>query len=562
MGRSGGGADLIPDILKVNLTSYGLPKCDGAESDDAFAVKTWDETVIAVLADGAGAARDAREAATRIVQSLMSNYAVRPASWTPQRALAEFTKIINHTLHHESLTRHSAPEMISTLSVAVIEGNRLFGLNVGDSRVYLSRGGQLSQLSHDHVLNDRTFSHVLQRAIGLAPEVEPHCFETELRDGDIAFLCSDGVSNVLSDDVLSQQLAHHTAARAIVQHARELATEETLDDTSAIVINIAETGKLRAVSQLPLLIPDTLQKGDVIDGYELVRSFQHSDRVWLATKDDQRWTIKFAPLEARTDEEILARFIKEEWNAQRAAEAAPEPFVASFTPERATARYYVQEFVEAPSLKTVLKARALGADEAVALCKMLCSASQHLLRLDLVHGDVKPENVLVVSDYDRLRFKLIDLGSAAEIFSVTSRAGTASYLAPERFHGEPLSERTEIFAIGVTLYEALTRTFPFGEIERFQTPAFHAPKRPSARNANVPPWLDHVILRAISVEPTRRYQHFSEMAFDLAHPERVEPFFQKDAPLLERDPLTFYRTAFWLLLVACLYLLFRLATSH
>src|SRR5439155_26096546 len=141
-----------------------------------------------------------------------------------------------------------------------LEGNRLFGLNVGDSRVYLCREGQISQLSRDHVINDRTFSHVLQRAIGLAPSVEPHCFETELRDGDIAFLCSDGVSNVLSDDVLSQQLAHRTAARAIVQHSRELATDETLDDASAIVIDIVRAGMLHAVSQLPLRIPDTLRK--------------------------------------------------------------------------------------------------------------------------------------------------------------------------------------------------------------------------------------------------------------------------------------------------------------
>ncbi|MEO6787351.1 MAG: protein phosphatase 2C domain-containing protein [Chthoniobacteraceae bacterium] len=546
----------------MNLTSYGLPKRDGDESDDAFAVKAWDETVVAVLADGAGAARDAREASTRIVQSLMGNYVVRPPGWSPQKALAEFTRIINHTLHHESLARHSTPEMISTLSVAVIEGNRLFGLNVGDSRVYLSRAGQLSQLSHDHVVNDRTFSHVLQRAIGLAPSVEPHCFETELRDGDIAFLCSDGVSNVLDDATLADQLAHHTAARAIVQHARELATDETLDDASAIVIDIAKTGSLYDVTHRPLQIPDTLRKGDVIDDYELDRPFQHSDRVWLATKADRRWTIKFAPLEARDDEEILARFVKEAWNAQRAAEAAPEPFVAAFTPEWATARYYVQEFVEAPSLKRVLESRALGSDEAVALAKMLCSASQKLLGLDLVHGDLKPENVLVVSDYDRLRFKLIDLGSAAEIFSVTSRAGTASYLAPERFHAEPVSERTEIFSIGVTLYESLTRAFPYGEIERFQTPVFHAPKPPSTLNANIPPWLEHVILRAISIEPERRYRHFSELTFDLDHPDSVEPFFQMGAPLLERDPLKFYRTGFWLLLAACLYLFMRLVASH
>ena len=544
--------------LKISLTSYGLPKCDGEESDDSFAVKSWDETVIAVLADGAGAARDAREASTRIVQSLMSNYAARPASWSPQKALAEFTRIINHTLHHESLTRHSTPEMISTLSVAVIEGNRLFGLNVGDSRVYLSRAGQLSQLSHDHVINDRSFSHVLQRAIGLAPEVEPHCFETELCDGDIAFLCSDGVSNVLTDDVLSKKLSNRTAARAIVQHARELATDETLDDISAIVIDIAETGKLRAVSQLPLLIPDTLRKVDVIDGYELVRPFQYSDRVWLATKDGQRWTMKFAPLEARDNEAVLHLFVKETWNATR---LHADFFVEAFVPERATARYYVMEFVEAPSLKTLLASRRLAVDEAVDLGRFLIDASAHLLRLDLVHGDIKPENILVISHYDRLRFKLIDLGSATEIFSITTRAGTASYLAPERFHHTPISERTEIFAIGVTLYQALTGAFPYGEIERFQTPVFSQAKAPARLNPNLPPWLESLILRAIAVDPERRYRHYSEVAFDLANPAKVEPFFQAETALFERDPLLFYKTGFFILLATTIYLLVKLL-SH
>ena len=75
---------------------------------------------------------------------------------------------------------------------------------------------------------------------------------------------------------------------------------------------------------------------------------------------------------------------------------------------------------------------------------------------DLVHGDVKPENVLVLRSYDAVDFRLVDFGSVTELFSITSRAGTASYLAPERFHEAPISERTEIFAIGVTLYEALT----------------------------------------------------------------------------------------------------------
>ncbi len=541
--------------MKVALTSFGLPR-DGLESQDSFAVKAWDETVIAVLADGTGAARRGKEASARIVESLISNYSARPVSWSPERALTEFTRLINHTLHHESLRRDNSPEMISTLSVAVIEGSRLYGLNVGDSRIYLARDGGISQLSEDHV--DGEMKHVLQRAIGLEPEVAPHCFERELSDGDVAFLCSDGVSNLLSDEDLGARLGQHCAARAIVQHARSVATDDTLDDMSAIVIDIAETGKLRAVSQLPLLIPDTLHKGDVIDGYELDRPFQHSDRVWLATQDGQRWTMKFAPLEARDNEEVLNQFVKETWNATR---LHAEFFVDAFVPEKATARYYVMEFVEAPSLKTLLASRRLSVDEAVELGRFLVDASAHLLRLDLVHGDIKPENILVVSHYDHLRFKLIDLGSATEIFSITTRAGTASYLAPERFHGTPISERTEIFSIGVTLYQALSGAFPYGEIERFQTPVFGQAKAPTRLNPNIPPWLEAVILRAIVVDPERTYQHYSALAFDLANPAKVEPFFQPGASLLEKNPLLFYKAGFYVLLALVLGLLAKLL-SH
>lgn len=546
--------------MKVNVTSHILAREPEKGGADACLWRVDGETVIAALADGAGAAQAGAEASKRIVESIVSNYSARPREWSPQRALHEFARAINETLYRESMSRFDSPELVSTLCVTVLEGDRLYGMNLGDSRVYLGRAGSLQQLSKDHV--DAEYGHILCRAVGLRPDVEPHCFETDILDGDIAILCSDGVSNVLPADQLADQARSRVSARALVQHARELAKEEQLDDMSAVVIDVAKAGKLRATRSLPLEIPESPKRGDVVDGYQLIRSLAGNDRVWLAHKDDRRWTLKFAPIEARDDEDILARFVKEAWNASRAAEAAPDCFVSASTPERATARYYVQEFLDAPSLKRMLQSRALSVEEAVALGAMLCTGGSRLLGLNLVHGDVKPDNILVESQYDHLQFKLIDLGSAAGVFSVTTRAGTASYLAPERFHGAPISERTEVFAIGVTLFEALTRKFPYGEIERFQTPTFHEARRPSALNPNVPPWLDHVILRALSVDPDRRYQHYTELAFDLSNPDRVEPFFRKDAPLLERDPLTFYRTGFWILLLITLALLFRLLSAH
>ncbi|MBB5039183.1 protein kinase domain-containing protein [Prosthecobacter dejongeii] len=140
----------------------------------------------------------------------------------------------------------------------------------------------------------------------------------------------------------------------------------------------------------------------------------------------------------------------------------------------------------------------------------------------------------------------------------TFPAGTARYLAPERFRGIPNKERTEIFAIGVVLYQSLTGKLPYGSIERFQTPTFSATKSLTKPNPNVSPWSETVVRQAIALKPERRYQHYSELAHDLANPERVQPFFENFTPLIERNPLILYRTEFFILLVISLLLLFRM----
>ena len=541
--------------MKVRPSTYGLAYEEGTPSSDAFAVEAWDETVAAVLCDGAGSGEAAREAAHRAVHSLIENYRLRPRSWSPQRTLQECTHLLNRTLYQESMARFDRPEMITTLAAAIIEGDRLYGLNVGDSKVCLARGGELQVLSKDHV-DDRQ-SHVLTRALGMSDALETHVFDLDLQDGDVALLCSDGVANQLSAEVMAAALAERHSARGIVKSARDLATPESMDDMSAIVLDISETGKLRAMSERPLPILPKLRKGDVVDGFELLRPFAGTDRVWLAEKEGARVVVKFAPLEAIESEAHLNAFARETWNAIRLTD---DCFVRAYEPGGQTARYYVMEFVDAPSLQHVLSVRLLSIDSAVALGRMLAGAGQALLRKDLIHGDIKPENILCVGDYASLTYKLVDLGSSAEVFSVTSRAGTASYLAPERFSGGPVSECTEIFAMGATLYQALTGVLPYGQIERFQTPSFRPARRPLALNPNIPPWLNSIILRAIAIQPTRRYQHYSELAYDLEHPEQVQPFFDEYAPLLLRSPLAFYKTGFFLLLALVLWLLMKLLT--
>jgi serine/threonine protein kinase len=213
------------------------------------------------------------------------------------------------------------------------------------------------------------------------------------------------------------------------------------------------------------------------------------------------------------------------------------------------------DYLRAPTLKEVIESGPLAVPEAVGLANFLLQAAQYFHRHDLAHGDIKPENILVEREAGQIRFKLIDFGNVTELFSETSRAGTPSFLAPERFRGAPISERTEVFSIGVTLFLALANKYPYGEIEPFQNPVFRSPLRLTRLDPHIPAWLESVALRAVAAEAQDRYQAYSEMIFDLQNPEQVRPWYRRDTPLLERNPLLFYKAGFFILLLTSLLLL-------
>ncbi|MEA2073679.1 MAG: bifunctional protein-serine/threonine kinase/phosphatase, partial [Campylobacterota bacterium] len=94
---------------------------------------------------------------------------------------------------------------------------------------------------------------------------------------------------------------------------------------------------------------------------------------------------------------------------------------------------------------------------------------------------------------------------------------------------------------------AFTSKYPYGEIEPFQNPTFKEAKPPSFYNKNIPAWLDSVILRSIAIDKEQRYSHYSEMNYELSHPNKVKPYFIKNAPLIVKSPHIFYKRAFTLM---------------
>ena len=544
-----------PARLRVHATAFTRPREDDKPGDDVSAARALDDgTFIAVVADGLGSARQGRDAAEKAVAHFTANFRNRPQAWGTAKTLEEITRHLNRQLHQEGLARHESPELASTVVAVVLDGDRLHLLNAGDSRAYRFRAGKLELLSRDH--RDATQTHVLTQALGLADIVAPHLAQTDLAVGDFILLCSDGLTDVLDDAALTELLAERTGARGLVAIARERTTPETLDDITAVVLEVLELGPAANAAPVALPIPAQLKVGDQVDGYTLRRSFRASDRIWLAAKAGKSYVLKFAPLEAQTNEAVLTAFIRETWNATT---LKADYFPAATAPEDATARYYVLEYFHAPTLKQWLDEHGpLATADAVTLGKVVLAAAQFLLRHDFVHGDLKPENILVLGESGSLAFKLIDLGNVAEVFSVNSRAGTPSYLAPERFRNAAVSETTELFALGATLYEALTGKLPHGEIEPFQTPQFRPAKPPSKLNPHIPSWLDAIVLRALALDPEDRFAAYSEMRFQLEHPEKVKPFRSAGAPLLERDPVLLLKLLLAASLAANLFLAWKL----
>ncbi|WP_297443995.1 bifunctional protein-serine/threonine kinase/phosphatase [Sulfurimonas sp.] len=525
----------------IKTTGFSLAKQKHLTGDDFYDIKTIGDMTVGIVCDGVGSADEGAAAAKRVTTYLMNNFKIRPKTWSIEKSIKTFIESINSILFQESQTNYERSELVTTLTIVVIQGNRLYGANVGDSRVYLYRNEELTQLSNDHAMEEEGYENVLTQAIGISDSVDSYYFENILQKDDKILLCSDGLYTILSEEEIKANI--NKGANALVKKASKLTEDNLPDDTTAVVLEILQANEREVLKLLNLEIPESLTEGEVIDGYKLEKSLIQNNRTWLATKKTKQYVIKFAPYEAIDDSAILDLFVKEAWNAKR---LKAHCFPKAVIPKTRSKRYYVMQLFRGEDLNSYLKThKHITIDDGVELTTVLLKMSQYLLKYDLIHGDIKPDNIMIAKiNEDTTEYKIIDFGSITEIFSTQSQVGTPSFLAPERFQGEAISETTEIFAIGVTLYLSLTGKYPYGEIEPFQNPSFKEAKKPSSLNSNIPDWLDSVIMRAIALDKEQRYEHYSEMAYELTHPQKVKPYFIKNAPLIEKSPLLFYKSAF------------------
>jgi serine/threonine protein kinase len=191
--------------------------------------------------------------------------------------------------------------------------------------------------------------------------------------------------------------------------------------------------------------------------------------------------------------------------------------------------YMVMEWVNGRLLRQILREqRSLPLERAVKIAIAICDALDYIHRNGIVHRDLKPENIMVDND-DKI--KLIDFGIAGQAgarrltFGKLSQVmGTADYISPEQVKGKRGDGRSDIYALGVMLYEMLTGKAPFTGSNPFivmNDRLLNNPIPPRELNPAISPALQEVIYRAMEREPQNRYSTANEFAWDLEHLDQV-----------------------------------------
>jgi len=546
------------------------------ETDDAAQLESKGITV--AIADGMSGSDGGKEASQVSVSQFLSDYYGTPESWTVKQAATKILTALNTWLYSQGQQKYgTAKGMVTTFSAVVIKSQTAHLFHVGDSRIYRLRDTDLVQLTRDHrvwISNDRDY---LSRAMGIDTHLEIDYRATAVQEGDIYLFTTDGIHDFIGDKEIQEILesSKNNPQEASDNLVKAATANECDDNISAQILKVdylPEPDKTEFYEQLTQLpFPPDLKAGNIIDGYKILRELNASSRSQVYLAEDtlsekikglpRKVVIKTPSVNFEDDPSYIDLFLHEEWVAKRLQ--SPHLIKVCGMNRKRTFLYTVVEYVQGQSLKqwmsdnpkpTLIQVRGT--------VDQIARGLRAMHRLEMIHQDLKPDNILL-DEFNTL--KIIDFGSTkiaglAEIKSVVEHneiVGTANYSAPEYFKGESGTNRSDIYSLGVIAYEILTGKLPYGE-----TSAERASKKKfnyiSARQYNpmVPDWMDACLQKAVHPNPERRYELLSEFLADFSKPNQALLDRNNSQPLIERNPIAFWRGLAAIQFLIILFLLF------
>lgn len=529
--------------------------------------------IAVAIADGISSSDVSQLASESAVAGFLNDYFSTPESWSVKQSAQRVLQAINAWLYaqtRQSQYRYDRDRgYVCTLSVMVLKSATAHLFHVGDARIYRVHPEQLEQVSTDHRLWVSREDSCLTRAMGIGHQLDIDYHSLPIQAGDTFLLTTDGIHEHLDDRTMAgiiRESGHDldAAARQLASAALEQGSDDNL---TAQIIRVESTPQERENSELfselaGLPFAPELQPGQHLDGYHILRQIHASSRshVYLAmdVETETRVVLKMPSLEQRHDPVYLEQFSTEQWIARRiTSDHVARPFRAERHP---SFLYQATEFVEGCTLRQwMLDNPAPPLETVRGLIEQIGKGLRAFHRLEMVHQDLKPENVLVDTHGT---VTLIDFGATrvagledTDIGEQSGPRGAALYSAPETFLGEPGSWLSDQFSLGVITYQLLTGQLPYGpDVPKIHSRLqLHSLKYRPARQyrENLPAWVDDAIEKAVHPQAHKRYQALSEYLYNLRHPH-ADWHKRHRPPLMERNPVAFWQGVSAILLLALL----------
>jgi serine/threonine-protein kinase len=274
---------------------------------------------------------------------------------------------------------------------------------------------------------------------------------------------------------------------------------------------------------------DGFEAGQQIDFYRIEAQVARSGMATIYratdTRDNRVVALKIPHPDMEADPILFDRFQRE----AAIGEKLDHPQVMHvFGGEKRTRIYMVMEWCEGRLLRQIMDEGSIDQARAIRIAIEVLSGLDYIHAQGVVHRDLKPENIMV-DEHDNI--KLIDFGIAGDTAArrltyanFTQTLGTPNYISPEQVKGKRGDGRSDVYALGVILYEMLSGKLPFtgpNPIAAMNERLLNHPMPPSVANPDISPQLQEVLYRALERDPKKRYPKAHEFAWDLAHLDQI-----------------------------------------
>jgi serine/threonine-protein kinase len=274
---------------------------------------------------------------------------------------------------------------------------------------------------------------------------------------------------------------------------------------------------------------DTIEPGSRIDFYRIEAPVARSGMASIFratdTRDNRQVALKIPHPDMEADPILFDRFQRE----SGIGEKLNHPKVMRvYGGEERSRVYMVMEWCEGRLLRQILSEGRMPHDRAIRIAIGVLDALEYIHANGVVHRDLKPENIMVDAQDN---IKLIDFGIASDVSArrltyanFTATLGTPDYISPEQVKGKRGDGRSDIFSMGVILYEMLTGKVPFSgpsPLAAMNDRLLNYPLPPSVADPSISPQLQEVLYRALERNPKYRYANARDFAWDLEHLDQV-----------------------------------------